>query len=113
MPKAKTTKPKVISEDKAYKQLLYSTLVHNGYYEYLCEWAKKKKYSLSKVASMLNIVWDKVPDGMSHFYYLDSIEDMLCDLVEERDWKEILEMFDDGYDFIDYLYDNDLWKSIY
>ena len=101
---------KVISESNAYKQLLYSTLVHNGYYDYLTKWAKKKKYSLQKVAAMLNVIWDDIPDGMSHFWYLDSVEDMLCDLVEERGWKEVLEMFDDAYDFRDYLYDNDMWK---
>ena len=104
---------RIPNQDEAYKQLLLSALTYNDYYENIVKWAKRKGFSLKDVASKLNIVWDKVPDGMSHFYFLDSIEDMLVDLLEEKSEEEVDEMFDDGYDFVDYLYDNELWKESY
>jgi hypothetical protein len=94
------------NEREAYKLLLLSMLTYNGYYENIRAWAEAKGYDLEKVAAMLNIVWDKIPDGMSAYYFLDSIEDALSKLDGDK-----RERFDDGYDFVDYLYDNSLWKE--
>lgn len=94
------------NEHEAYKPLLLSMLTYNDYYENIRTWAKAKNYDLEKVAAMFNIVWDKIPDGMSAYYFLDSVEDMLANL-DKDDWNQ----FNDAYDFVDYLYDNYLWKE--
>ena len=94
------------NEREAYKLLLLSMLTYNGYYENIRAWAKAKNYGLEKVAAMLTLVRGQIPDGMSAYYFLDSIEDALSKLDGDK-----REQFDNGYDFIDYLYDNSLWKE--
>lgn len=104
LPEEKKTIP---NEDKAYKNYLLSMLKHNGYYENIRKWMKLKGLTLETVAGMFAIVWDKIPDGMSAYWFLDSIEDLLTGFDDEDEFNQ----FDDGYDFVDYLYDNDGWKS--
>jgi len=97
---------RIPNESDAYRNLLLSMLKHNGYYENIRKWMKLKGIDVEKAASMFNTVWDKIPDGMSAYYFLDSVEDALTKLDEDK-WNQ----FDDGYDFVDYLYDNDGWKT--
>ena len=105
---------KVMNETDAYRNLLLSMLTHNGYYETLRKWLDKKNISLEKASSMFNAIWDDIPDGMSAYYYLDSVEDLLVCLKNRGyTWKKLCEMFNDAYDFRDYLYDHEMWKEAY
>jgi hypothetical protein len=104
---------KVMNETEAYRNLLLSMLTHNGYYVMIRKWAKNQNIDLEKAASMFNVIWDDIPDGMSAYYYLDSVEDLLAELKNKHTWKELCEMFTDAYDFRDYLYDHYMWKESY
>lgn len=97
---------RIPNETEAYRNLLLSMLKHNGYYDNIRKWMKLKGIDVEKAASMFNVIWDDIPDGMSAYYYLDSVEDALGNM-DEDDWNN----FNDAYDFRDYLYDHDGWKT--
>ena len=90
-------------EEKAWRMLFIAIIHENGYYDKLRYFAKKRNYGLNDFAIALYFGFEKCPDGMSPYFYLDSLEDMLID--------HSIRGFNDVCDMIEYVYDHELWKD--
>lgn len=94
-------------QDQAFLNLFLAIYEENGYYTSLRKWAKGKGYNPADVASMLNNRYDDIPDGMSPYYYMDSLEDMLTGLS----YKTAQKQFNNIDDMIEYVHNHELWKE--
>ena len=90
-------------QNQAFHQLFMAILQENGYYTNLRHFMTIRHISLPDMARMLNNEYDKAPDGMSVYYYMDSLEDAFpqMDLNEIRDVD----------DMVDFVYEHQLWKE--
>ncbi len=89
-------------QSQAFLNLFLAIIEENGYYEKLRKFMAKRGYNYADMASMLNNEYDECPDGMSVYYYMDSLEEML-ENHEEENFTDIAEM-------VEYCYDHFLWK---
>ena len=94
-------------QSQAFLNLFLAIYEENGYYDNLRKWAKGKGYNPADMASMLNDSYEDIPDGMSPYYYMDSLEDMLSG----QSYKTTQKQFNDIDDMVQYVYDNELWKE--
>ena len=97
-------------QDEAFLNLFLAIIEENGYYDNLREhFMGTKGYNLADLASDLYARYEKtVPDGMSVYYYLDSLEDSLTELKQlGDDLNEITCV----QDLIDIIYDKMWWKE--
>ncbi len=92
-------------QNKAFKDLFKAILEENGYYTELRHFATVKGYSIDQMTNMLfNSYEDDAPDGISIYWFMDSLEDMLV--------KEGCENFNDIDDIVQACYDKFAWKEI-
>lgn len=92
-----------MTEKQAWLNLIETILKENGYYENLRGFYHQAGYNITDFATQIYLYWDDAPDGMSIYYFMDSLEDMLND----ADWSEL----SDVSDMVDYVYDHELWKE--
>ncbi len=92
-----------MTENEAYTLLFLTILENNGYYIELRNFMKEKGYNLADMATMLNNSYEDIPDGMSPYFYMDSLEDMLS--------NQGFEEFNDINDMVEFVYDHMLWKA--
>ena len=90
---------------QAFNHLFLAIIEENGYYEWLRHFMKLKGYNYADMASMLANEYEKCPDGMSPYYYMDSLEDAYH-LMNENEINDIRDM-------VEFVYDNSLWKETY
>ena len=93
-------------QNKAFLKLFLAIYEENGYYDNLRHMAKIKGLSSVDMASMLYAYYDDAPNGMSPYWYMDSLEDVLADL----DNKDIESLHDVG-DLVEITYDKFAWKE--
>jgi len=91
------------NESQAWLCLFLTIITHNGYYEKLRSFMKDRGYNFEDMASMLYNEYEKAPDGMSPYYYMDSMEDLLT----ERGYED----FRDIREIVDCIYNEYLWKE--
>lgn len=94
-------------QTKAFYDLFIAILKENGYYENLRSFAKRKHISRKDLAKQLNGDYhNNAPDGLSVYYYMDTLEDILGDMTEKdlRNCKDI-------FDLNDVAYDKMAWKT--
>lgn len=92
-------------ENDAWLNLFATIVANNGYYTKLRFFMRKRGYNFDDMAKMLNNEYEKAPEGMSPYIYMDSIEDLLTE-------KGIKHFFDIN-DIVNYLNDHCLWKECY
>lgn len=90
-------------QNEAFNYLFLAILQENGYYDKLRNFMRSRGYNWADMAAGLAIGYEKAPDGMSPYYYLDSLEDMLA--------THSIRGFNDISDMIDYVYNYQLWKE--
>lgn len=90
-------------QDQAFRHLFLAILEENGYYDKLRHFMKKRRYNYADMATALYYGYEKCPDGMSIYYYMDSLEDMLA--------KHTIRGFNDICEMVKYCYDKFLWKE--
>ncbi len=93
------------NENTAWLNLFLAIITHNGYYTKLRHFMKKRGYNLADMASMLNNEYEKAPDGMSPYLYMDSLEDTLM--------EHSIRGFHDINDIVNYVWDHMLWREAY
>ena len=93
-----------MTENEAYKQLFETIIRNNGYYTNLRLFAWNHGYNFEQMATMLNNEYEKAPDGMSPYYYMDSLENMMEEIVE---WNQ----FTDIADMVETVWERQLWKE--
>lgn len=92
-------------QSQAQLQLFLAILEENGYYDNLRKFMVDNGYNMADMASMLDHSYDKnSPDGMSIYYFMDSLEDTLGKL---QDWTE----FRDIDDIVETVWDRLWWKE--
>jgi len=64
-------------ENEAYNKLFKSLLCHNNYYQYLRAFILKRGWTLDHAAGELTAYYFEAPDGISPYWYMDSLEDAL------------------------------------
>ena len=90
-------------ENTAWVNLFLTIIQNNGYYEKLRYFMKKRGYNWADMASMLNNEYEDAPEGMSPYFYMDSLEDTLQ--------SKSIKGFHDINDIVNYIYDHELWKE--
>ena len=94
-------------QNQAYLNLFLAIIQENGYYTELRKvFMKKKGYNFADMASMLNNSYEDAPDGMSPYWYMDSLEDTLSNMSS----KEKSELNDIG-DLTEIVWDKMAWKE--
>lgn len=91
------------NETVAWVNLFLAIITHNGYYEKLRYFMKKRGYNFADMAHMLYNEYEDAPDGMSPYLYMDSLEELLA----ERGIKG----FHDISDIVNHINDHFLWKE--
>lgn len=96
---------------QAQAQLYYflAIIEENGYYENLRKFMDERGYNYADMASMLDHQYDKnAPDGMSIYYFMDSLEDTLTELNEEgTGWQDLKDIGD----IVETVYNRFWWKE--
>ena len=94
-------------QNQAYLNLFLAIIEENGYYTELRKvFIKQKGYNYADMASMLYNSYDDAPDGISPYWYMDSLEDTLNNM----DKKDINELHDID-DLVQTVWDKMSWKE--
>lgn len=94
-------------QNQAYLNLFLAIVKENGYYtELRKKFIKQKGYNMADLASMLYSSYDDAPDGMSPYWYMDSLENTLA--VMSKKEKEEIEDIDD---LVETVYDKMTWRE--
>ena len=91
-------------QHKAWLNLFQAIVEENGYYTELRRFMKKNGFTIEDFAKSLYRYYDYAPEGMSVYYYLDSIEDALPDIKKVGGISTVGEV-------VDFIYDNQIWKE--
>ena len=93
-----------LQQNKAQIDYILAIIKENGYYEWLRLFMKNKGYDYESMAVMLSNSYNKnAPDGMSIYYFMDSLEDAGI----KMDMNDI----NDINDMVDFVWDHELWKE--
>ena len=90
-------------QSQAFNYLFLTIMEENGYYDNLRRFMRKRGYNYADMASMLNNAYDDAPDGLSVYWYMDSLENMLT--------EHTIRGFKDIDDMVDYVNDHMMWKE--
>lgn len=90
-------------QNSAYINLFLAILEENGYYDKLRYFMRKRGYNWADMASMLNNSYEDAPDGLSVYWYMDSLEDTIT--------SHGIKGFFDISDIVEYVNDHMLWKG--
>ena len=93
-------------QNQAFIYLFLAIYEENGYYDNLRNMAKVKGYNPADMAHMLYTHYDDAPDGMSPYWYMDSLEDVLGGMSK----KEIKSLSGIG-ELVEITYDKFAWKE--
>ena len=96
-------------QSQAQLYLFLAIIEENSYYDNLRKFMEQKGYNMADMASMLDHEYDKnAPDGMSIYYFMDSLEDSLEELTHEgNNWEDIKDIGD----IVEMVYDRFWWKE--
>lgn len=99
----KTSMKTVDHQKDAFLYLFMTILQENGYYNKLRHFMKVRGYNWADMACMLYNAWfEDAPDGMSVYWFMDSLEDYLC--------KYSIRGMKDIDDIVQACYGTDSWK---
>ena len=94
-------------QNQAYLNLFLAIIEENGYYDELrAVFIKNKCYNYADMASMLYNGYDDAPDGISPYWYMDSLEDTLSNMTDDEARK-----LHDIDDLIQTVWDKMAWKE--
>ena len=95
-------------QNQAYLNLFLAIIEENGYYDKLREvFIKDKGFNYADMASMLfNNYKKNVPEGLSPYWYMDSLEDTLNDM-EQKDIDQLHNIAE----LVDVVWDKMRWKE--
>lgn len=93
-----------MKQDEALLNYFVAIMEENGYYTHLRSFMKRRGYNIADMADMLCNAYEKyAPNGMSVYYFLDSLEDAYP-AMNKKETNYITDM-------VDYVYDHFLWKE--
>ena len=95
-------------QNQAYLNLFLAIIEENVYYEELrAVFIKNKGYNYADMASMLYNSYEKdVPEGLSPYWYMDSLEDTLSNMTDEETRR-----LHDIDDLVQTVWDKMAWKE--
>lgn len=95
-------------QNQAYLNLFLAIIEENGYYDKLRKvFIKDKGFSYEEMSSMLFNNYEKnVPEGLSPYWYMDSLEDTLNDM-EQKDIDQLHNIAE----LVDVVWDKMSWKE--
>lgn len=95
-------------QNQAYLNLFLAIIEENGYYDELrAVFVKNKGYNYVDMASMLYNSYEKdVPEGLSPYWYMDSLEDTLSNMTDEEARR-----LHDIDDLVQTVWDKMAWKE--
>lgn len=93
-------------QNQAFLNLFLAIIQENGYYDKLrTVFVKRKGYNYADMASMLYNSYEDAPEGISPYWYMDSLEDTLSDM-SDNDARKI----HDISDLVETVWDKMAWK---
>ena len=94
-------------QDQAYLNLFSAIIQENGYYDELRGmFMKQKGYNVADMAWMLYNGYEDAPEGISPYWYMDSLEDALADM-SDNDARKL----HDISDLVETVWDKMAWKE--
>lgn len=94
-------------QNQAYLNLFLAIIQENGFYTELRKvFIKDKGYNMADMADMLYNSYDDAPDGMSPYWYMDSLEYTLIEM-DSKSQKELRDIDD----LVQTVWDKMNWKE--
>ena len=94
-------------QNQAYLNLFLAIIQENGYYTELRKVSiKQKGYNMADMADMLYNSYDDAPDGISPYWYMDSLENTLIEM-DSKSQKELKDIDD----LVQIIWDKMYWKE--